>query len=706
MAPPHQTPQSGAQRQQGLPGADTPEIGALRRASSFRGGSRRGRGRGRPGGRGGNRGGNRNSQLPLSASAGVLGRPGQATTLPPTFQQPGISLPFGTGSQHRPSGSISSRQLSAGLATGGPPSSQPTTGYSTMTASRTPRLSIADHPNPLRSHPTQEYLDVLATGSQEALEKYIPGPLRHLQPTTNLPSPPSTAAHQPGVLKASSRALLPVPESSGATTSSVTASASGVIPRFRAENINPYLSDVDLGRKHRDSLEISSVKKVPKRTPPRAKVKFSMDASNIDQTIPELPEQMPESARENNDNNNNNNNTGQKAPALDRPLDRTLDRPLLPRPPAQQLPKQTFPSMGNIPSVDLSRAQQLPQQLSQQIPQPTPRQMPSYRAEKRSGIPKSRTFNVLSSLTSSFSRASLSDKNNSNNNSNNNRSNLRRQIGPPIMAPTPTAPFDGTGTGNGNGNTSLTEGNNNNNNNNNSSSSSAAITTPTLVASSSTPSSATAVPTIPVHRNPRMVYAAESPSYWTGRFMAMQDKLRNENLRGQNLHTITAAISEQQQQAAAAITQPSGSGDDAFPTSYSMADMPGVTAQLLSGEAVAAVQAASAMTDDDQRIRRVFRHLEAQCANRSALDSMHEFQQDYARLVGKKGLLPPGSAWDDYGNHSNIGDGAGDDNKDKDKDQDKDKKAGGGGGGGGGGGQGWVGRIFSGSSSGSNGKKK
>ncbi|KAG4218984.1 hypothetical protein PC116_g32536 [Phytophthora cactorum] len=129
-----------------------------------------------------------------------------------------------------------------------------------------------------------------------------------------------------------------------------------------------------------------------------------------------------------------------------------------------------------------------------------------------------------------------------------------------------------------------------------------------------------------------------------------------------------------------------------------MACMPGVTAQLLSGEAVAVVQAASEMTDDDNRIRRVFRHLEALCANRSALDSMHEFQQDYARLVGKKGLLPPGSSWDDNIYNSS--------NRDKDKnqdnsgldhpDKDREKK----------GGPGWVGRIFSGSSAGSNGKKK
>ncbi|KAK6956853.1 hypothetical protein Daesc_002134 [Daldinia eschscholtzii] len=710
MAPPHQIPQQGAQRQQGLPGADTPEVASLRRASSFRGGSRRGRGRGRPGGRGGNRGGNRNSQLPQSASAGVLGRSGQAPAFPPTAQQPAISSPFNTTFQQRPSGLVSSRQLSAGFTTNGPPCSQPTTGYSTVAASAAPRLSAIDHPNPLRSHPTQEYLAVLATGSREQLEAYIPTPLRHLQTTSN-PPPPSASTRQTAGPQPS-RALLPVPESSGATTSSVTAPVAGVIPRFRAENLNPYLSDVDLGTKHRDSLEISSIKKVPKRTPPKsAKPKFNFDElSNTThtQTIPELPEYMPEIVKK----EIVKQKAEQKVPApapVPAPVPASVpafDRPLLPRPPPQQLPKQTFQSTGNLPFIDLPRIQQSqpqqPQQLQQQLPQPTPRQMPNYRAEKRSGIPKSRTFNALSNLTSSFSRASLFDRSNNNTNkisSSTSRSDLRRHIGSPIMAP-PPPPFDG-------GNISLTEGNASSSAS--TSSGAAVIMTPQL-SLSSTPSPA--IPTKPVQRNPRMVYSAESQSYWTGRFVAMQDKLRNENLRGRNLNIITAAISEQNQQqsqaqaasaAAAAVAssqdaQKNTQLDGAFPTSYSMACMPGVTAQLLSGEAVAVVQAASEMTDDDNRIRRVFRHLEALCANRSALDSMHEFQQDYARLVGKKGLLPPGSSWDDNSYNSN--------NRDKDKnqdnsgldhlDKDREKK----------GGPGWVGRIFSGSSAGSNGKKK
>ncbi|KAF3061648.1 hypothetical protein GL218_02968 [Daldinia childiae] len=274
--------------------------------------------------------------------------------------------------------------------------------------------------------------------------------------------------------------------------------------------------------------------------------------------------------------------------------------------------------------------------------------------KKQSGIPKSRTFNVFSSLTSSLSRASLS----SNNNNNNSRSDLRRQIGSPIMAPPNT--FDG--------NASLNEGN---------SSLGAAIMPPNQA---STPAAAPALATIPVHRNPRMVYKAETQAYWTGRFVAMQDKLRSENLHGRNLAIITTAISGQEQLQASAPKPkpaPTATPDAALPTSYSMACMPDVTPQLLSGDMAAIVQAASEMTDEDNRTRRVFRNLEALCANRSALDSMHEFQQDYARLVGKKGLLPPGSYWDD-------------------KDKEKDKK-------------GWVGRIFSGNNSGSgsgSGKKK
>ncbi|KAI1662316.1 hypothetical protein F4813DRAFT_396962 [Daldinia decipiens] len=625
-----------ARRQQELPGAikpgaDTRIGGDIRGALCSRGSSQRGRGRG------GRPGISRTSQLPLSTSAAVLGRTRQATVSPWNTQQSGISSPIDTSYQNYSSGSISSRKLSAGFTTNGPPSSQPTTGYSTVTASTTPQTSTSNHPGPLTSHPTTAYSSMVASGSRGSFDRYAPGPLRQSQTTGNLP-PPSAYTQQKGGLQ-TSRTLLPVPESSGATTSSsVTASTSGVIPRFGAENINPYLSEVDLGRRHRDSLEISSTKKIPKRTPPNAKRKVISDVSNTE-PIPELPEQILQTVKQ----KNTEKNAEQKVPTSDKPP--FQQQPPLQQPQAQQLPKQTFPSADCINSIDLARIHPLPPQLPPPMPVPNPK------PKKQSGIPKSRTLNVLSNLTSSFSRASLS----SSNNNKNSRSDLRRQIGSPIMA---SNTFDG--------NASLTEND----------SSLGANVTPNQA---STP--APALATMPVHRNPRMVYNAETQSYWTGRFVAMQDKLRNENLKGQSLNLITTSMPGQQQPQAQAPTPkptptpaPVPAPDAALRTSYSMACMPGVTPQLLSGEIVATVQAASEMTDEDTRIRRVFRHLEALCANRSALDSMHEFQQDYARLVGKKGLLPPGSSWDD-------------------KDKDKDKK-------------GWVGRIFSGNSSSGSSKKK
>ncbi|KAI0846134.1 hypothetical protein F5Y00DRAFT_272238 [Daldinia vernicosa] len=666
-----------ARRRGELPGAINSETDMhtardIRRASSIRRDSQRGKGRSSRVGVGSGR----TSQLPLSTSAAALGRTRQATESPWNTQQPVISSPVNTGSQNHPSGSTSSRKLSAGFTTNGPPSSQPTTGYTAVTASTVPQTSISNHPGPLTSHPTTAYSSMTASGSRGSFDRYAPGPLRQSQTTGNLPTP-STYTRQKGGLQ-TSRTLLSVPESSGATTSSVAATTAGVIPRFGAENINPYQSEVDLGTRHRDSLEISSIKKIPKRTPPNGKRKVISDISNDIEPIPELPGQILQTVKQKNAEQTAEHTTEQttkhtteqtaeqKVPTADKQKQPDLQQPPLqqqPQPQKQHLPKQTFPSVDCINSIDLAR-------IHPSRPQLPPMPMPNSKPKKQSGIPKSRTFGALSNLTSSLSLASLTSNKNNNkinsnksNNNNSSRSDLRRQIGSPmpIMAPPPNT-LDG--------NASPAEGD---------SSSPGAIKTPNQA---STP--APALATKPIQRNPRMVYNAEPQAYWTGRFVAMQDQLRNEHLKGRNLEIITAATLAQQQQSQAPapkpqptpLPTPTPTSDAALPTSYSMACMPGVTPQLLSGEMVAIVQAASEMTDEDNRVRRVFRNLEAQCANRSALDSMHEFQQDYARLVGKKGLLPPGSSWDD--------------NKDQDKDKDK---------------KGWVGRIFSGSSSGG-GKKK
>ncbi|KAI1177081.1 hypothetical protein F4777DRAFT_543677 [Nemania sp. FL0916] len=54
--------------------------------------------------------------------------------------------------------------------------------------------------------------------------------------------------------------------------------------------------------------------------------------------------------------------------------------------------------------------------------------------------------------------------------------------------------------------------------------------------------------------------------------------------------------------------------------------------------------AAAALMNEDERCRRVFRHLDAQCATSEARTSLQQWQETYARQTGKENLLPEGGS--------------------------------------------------------------
>jgi hypothetical protein len=53
---------------------------------------------------------------------------------------------------------------------------------------------------------------------------------------------------------------------------------------------------------------------------------------------------------------------------------------------------------------------------------------------------------------------------------------------------------------------------------------------------------------------------------------------------------------------------------------------------------------AALLSDDDNRCRRVFLHLEALCTTHEARSSLYAWQQGYARQTGREALLPRGGS--------------------------------------------------------------
>ncbi|KAI1490191.1 hypothetical protein F5X96DRAFT_679239 [Biscogniauxia mediterranea] len=301
------------------------------------------------------------------------------------------------------------------------------------------------------------------------------------------------------------------------------------------------------------------------------------------------------------------------------------------------------------------------------LPQPTSRT----KNKSRMGIPRSRTFNVFSNLTSSFSRTSLGSFAHSDSR------HTSASSGRTVHDTLPAASRPG-------------------------SSGSSLASVP----------SQTRVHTTPVPNNPRQIYTAQSSAYWTGRFMALQDRFRSELLMPDNMNTLVTAHAERSM--VGASQPPFGGGSLATSATTSCLSGHNITpktARRVVTDAVAtphvssisprkqqlpltqprqvnprtpmldqdkhkhtnsastmfanaapsyhgSSEAASLLTDEDNRTRRVFLHLEALCTTSEARRSLHAWQQSYARRVGKPILLPRGGTMNDRnkdGNHHNHG---------------------------------------------------
>ncbi|ORY61630.1 uncharacterized protein BCR38DRAFT_487378 [Pseudomassariella vexata] len=214
-------------------------------------------------------------------------------------------------------------------------------------------------------------------------------------------------------------------------------------------------------------------------------------------------------------------------------------------------------------------------------------------------IPKSRTMNVFSNLTSSISRASI----------------------PNFSRTTST---------------------------------SSAAESDSGASLSSRPSTANVRPEI---INPRQIHTAQPSAYWTGRFMALQDRFHSEMLLPDNLTTLVNAHAHRSivprpklpsHGLATSFTNPnlaSYAKSCKQTSSSSTTASPNTTGQLNARNSIDAEM----LENEENRCRRVFLHLEALCTTSEAKRSLHAWQQSYARRTGKEEFLPRGGSMDDKG---------------------------------------------------------
>ncbi|KAI1111452.1 hypothetical protein F5Y14DRAFT_308161 [Nemania sp. NC0429] len=170
--------------------------------------------------------------------------------------------------------------------------------------------------------------------------------------------------------------------------------------------------------------------------------------------------------------------------------------------------------------------------------------------------------------------------------------------------------------------------------------------------------------------DPRLIHTAQSSSYWSGRFMALQDRFQSEALMPENLAIVVNAHAERpllpvaqpsmtssatmgcipaavkpdrSTRAATRSTTPPRyqrprqqqvRGAEAAPKPLNTT---GAAARRQSSNEVKA-----ALLDEDTRCRRVFSHLDGLCTTNEARTSLRQWQQTYARRMDKESLLPEG----------------------------------------------------------------
>lgn len=384
--------------------------------------------------------------------------------------------------------------------------------------------------------------------------------------------------------------------------------------------------------------------------------------------------------------------TRRPAPLSERPYNTTATRHPYIRTPPPLPPQLTYQdenlspvytstiAMHHKDSLDLPAAKLVPK-----LPQDEmePRQSPTPRPKPSTGIPRARTLNVLSNLTASMSRTSLSlstrgsqrkasrASRNTSGSSTTTQNSLIAPLGPAgggmasgLATSIPNTNFDDD----------------------------SVFPTP--------------------QRDPRYIYEAQSSEHWTGRYMALNDRFMSESLPDEI--TNSPERSDTSPAAASPPVSPADSLTELTPTPRPslhsqrqrgsdtwlstrpapirstsliphLGTMPSLRHDRRATLEVPAIihdeedistslskdrnratlkSRVAALEDEDARAKRVFRHLEAMCKTTEARRSLFAWQQVFARRMNKEHLLPSGGSMEDRGwvgrllsNSSSVGKG-------------------------------------------------
>ncbi|KAI6091646.1 hypothetical protein F4821DRAFT_189061 [Hypoxylon rubiginosum] len=610
-------------------------------------------------------------RLPASRSAATLARPsrrsGDMSYLSP---QASATPPQQTIYENQPlePTSSSTKNLSAGFTPGGPLSSNPTTGYSSVTATAT-RQTTSQAPGitggagsigNARGDDNFGRQSGRPSGGFTASQSFLPtsnscGDFQRLTPVrlrpsrvgSNIPVPSSSSPTRRSL--GTPRSNLPVPKFALAPSTS-----SAALYGLKEENVPP-ISPSGLGLRARDSMLLPSTMSVPRKqgsgAMKHANTSTQEAASAYDIVGQPLPTVAPTVA----------------GPKLEDPF-RDLQPAHSSQSKQQQQPKHKSHSQqqefelvdlpaNKLPASKLPTFQSARQTASAkgkevQRDQPAS-QLPLFRKpspikkqQQPSRLPKSSTLGVFSNLASSLSRTSLVG-------------NINR-IGGGSRKPSSSS--------------TMADLHSQDNPNKGDKAPSTRDVTPVSAVPAAGPDPFESEE----EDHPRFVKKAHGFEFWTGRFVAVQDRLKTEALQRQSIKIVAPAHTQQSQ-----IPQPKKTGTNTngnglgLPTSNTTANIarvdPNQQAQTqqsqsqfattsttplhmtLGGEMSAqgpqtpraALNATILLVDDKARLRRTWQLLEASCSNNTSLYSLHQFQQEYARQFNMPQCLPKGGTMTD-----------------------------------------------------------
>lgn len=143
--------------------------------------------------------------------------------------------------------------------------------------------------------------------------------------------------------------------------------------------------------------------------------------------------------------------------------------------------------------------------------------------------------------------------------------------------------------------------------------------------------------------DPRKIHTAQSSAYWSGRFMALEDRFRSEMLLPENMTTLINAHAER-----SIVPERKPQTSFYIPASYSNPNLTrpaggrklqrfSLTSQQRQQPAQGSLDA-TRLEDDDHRARRVLAHLESLCTTSEARKSLRAWQRIYTRRTGIKGV--------------------------------------------------------------------